>query len=231
MISVFSSYEDLESFALANGMNPTAVHRAQAYRLYCECELPRREVADITGYAKSYLSKMKNNLSEYADLAVTLFGEVDSVPENKVCEIVVEIPAIRTVIRRHGGVEIPMNFLPGCGDDVPGQNTVYLIKFYTDDRETPVFSKIGTTERTVEKRLRDEIAYYRKRGFDIRSTDICKIVDCGTGKPERLESFLRSVFMGKYGEAWHKNDRFFGIDIPIDYFCQTCDLMDAIIWK
>jgi hypothetical protein len=228
MISVFSSPEVIANFALENDMCLSDVRKAQACRLYCEYELPRREVADITGYARSTLSKMKNNLSDYSSLAVALFGEVDSVPENEVCEIVVEIPAVRTVMRRHGGVEIPMNFLPGCGDDVPGQNTVYLIKFYTDNRETPVFSKIGTTERTVEKRLRDEIAYYRKRGFDIQSTDICKIVDCGTEKPERLESFLRAVFMGKYGEAWHKNDRFFGIDIPIDYFCQTCDMMGTI---
>lgn len=231
MISVFSSYEDLENFALANGMSRKDVHRAQACRLYCDYEMTRKEVADITGYAESTLSSMKKTLPEYADLAVVLFGKMESIFKDEVCEIAVDVPAVRTVIRRHGGVKIPMNFLPGCGDDVPGQKTVYLIKFYTDNREIPVFSKIGTTERTVEKRLRDEIAYYRKRGFDIRSTDICKIVDCGTGKPERLESFLRSVFMGKYGEAWRKNDRFFGIDIPIDYFCQTCDLMDAIIWK
>ena len=135
---------------------------------------------------------------------------------------VLSITPARTTIRRCGEMAIPMNYLPCCGEDVKGQQTAYLFKFYTSDRTIPIFSKIGTTAKSVNERLRDEIGEYRKK-FDIQSVDICKIYDCGEMPAESYESFLRAVLMKKFPNSWHKNDRFFGVDIPTDIFTTLCD--------
>ena len=47
-----------------------------------------------------------------------------------------------------------------------GTKLCYLFKFY-DSNGDLIFSKVGTTERTIRQRLTEEIKYYRKRGIDV----------------------------------------------------------------
>ncbi len=133
----------------------------------------------------------------------------------------------RTTIRRCGNVRIPMNYLENCGPDVKGQQSVYLFKFYTKNRELPVFSKIGTTAKSINERLRQEIGEYRRK-FDIRSVDVCKIIDCGEMPAESYESYLRALLMKDYPGTWKRNDRFFGVDVDTERFEELCGIFCAI---
>ena len=96
----------------------------------------------------------------------------------------------------------------------------YLFKFY-DEKNRPIFTKIGTTTVSALKRLKQEITYYTKHDIEIAKVTICGIVDCGNLPAEGLESYLRACFIRDFPEGFHKNDRFFDMDIPTEYFF-TC---------
>ena len=89
---------------------------------------------------------------------------------------------------------------------------VYLFKFYDENGEL-ICSKVGTTTKLPEERLKQEITYYNKHGFSIGKTEICSVIDCGEIPAEGAESAARAAFIRKYPDAFHKNDRFFGVDI------------------
>lgn len=215
-ISVYSPANEMCEFAEQMGLSYPDVRKAQVYFLYHIEDVRRARISAITGYAPSTLSSLRNKVCDYAELAEELFLEVvEEVPK------VVSVP-VRTTYRRCGDVIVPMNYLPDCGEDVPGQQTTYLFKFYTADSAVPVFSKIGTTAKSVNERLRQEIGEYRKK-FDIRSVDVCRIYDCGELPPESFESFLRCKLIKQFPGTWKKNDRFFGTDIPEELFTALCD--------
>lgn len=215
-ISVYSPPNQMCDFAELMGLSYPDVRKAQVYFLYHVEDVRRARISDITGYAPSTLSSLRNRVGGYADLARELFLEV---VEDETETVAVPV---RTTYRRCGEVVVPMNYLPGCGEDIPGQQTTYLFKFYTDNSNVPVFSKIGTTAKSVNERLRQEIGEYRKK-FDIRSVDVCRIYDCGELPPESFESFLRCKLIKKFPGTWKKNDRFFGTDIPEELFTTLCE--------
>lgn len=93
---------------------------------------------------------------------------------------------------------------------------VYLFKFFNEKNEI-VFTKIGTTAREVEKRLKEEIRAYRKK-FDIAYAEIDNVIDCGNINAEGPESFCRAIFMKDYKGAYLKNDRFLKVNIPVERF-------------
>lgn len=215
-ISVYSPADEMHNFAEQMGLRYPDVRKAQVYFLYHVEDVRRARISAITGYSPNTLSSLRNRVSDYASLAEELFLEVI---EEDTAEVAVPV---RTTYRRCGDVVVPMNYLPGCGEDVQGQQTTYLFKFYTADTAVPVFSKIGTTAKSVNERLRQEIGEYRKK-FDIRSVDVCRIYDCGELPPESFESFLRCKLIKKFPGTWKKNDRFFGTDIPEELFTALCE--------
>lgn len=94
-----------------------------------------------------------------------------------------------------------------------GRQLVYLYKFYYENGEL-ICSKVGTTTRLPEQRLKEEIAYYRKHGIEVGDAKICSVIDCGAIPAEGAESYARAEYIKKHPAAFCKNDRFFGIDIP-----------------
>lgn len=98
-----------------------------------------------------------------------------------------------------------------------GRQLVYLFKFYDSDGKL-ICSKVGTTTRLPEKRLQEEVRYYTKHGIPVGSTEICSVIDCGAIPCEGAESVTRAAFIHKYPDAFCKNDRFFGVDIPARTF-------------
>lgn len=93
---------------------------------------------------------------------------------------------------------------------------VYLFKFY-DEAGDFQFSKIGTTIRKVSQRLKEEIRSYRKN-FSIGYAVIESVFNCGDLPAEGAESYCRAKFIKQYPHTFQKNDRFIGIDIPIEDF-------------
>lgn len=94
-----------------------------------------------------------------------------------------------------------------------GRQLVYLYKFYDADNNL-ICSKVGTTTRLPEQRLKEEIKYYRKHDIPVDHAEICSVIDCGVYPAEGAESVTRAAFIHRYPDAFHKNDRFFGVDIP-----------------
>ena len=211
-ISCYADAATLRDFVQSMGENSptlTEAKRAQVYYLYHIAELVRREIAQITGYAPSTLSSMRNNVADYAELAETLFVDTRSKETQK--------PVSAALCRRCGDTVIPIEVLAGAGVDTDRTNKVYLFKFYGEN-EIPIFSKIGTTTRTCVKRLRDEIGDYYNAGFPIQRVEICKIIDVGSMPPEGAESYLRGLLMIHHPNAWRKNDRYFDTDIVVSIF-------------
>lgn len=89
---------------------------------------------------------------------------------------------------------------------------VYLFKFYNAENEL-ICSKVGTTTRLPEVRMREEMKYYAEHGIPVDHFEICSVIDCGKYPAEGAESEARAKFIRKYPEAFCKNDRFFGVDI------------------
>lgn len=106
--------------------------------------------------------------------------------------------------------------------DIPNADKCYCFKFYSCDDEI-LFTKIGTTTRAVKQRLKEEIKSYTKSGFTIAKVVIESIIDCGLIPSEGAESFTRAIFIQKYPNTFRKNDRFMGIDIPVEVFNKTVE--------
>ena len=231
-LSCFAKLETLKTFAEMNGMNLTEIRHAQVCYLYHVAEMKRSAIAEITGYAISTLSKLRKASLPLMELALEIFtsiieeqveelAQVEEVIEVLEEEIINEIE--KTLFRKYEDREIPMNYLQNCGADVKGEEQVYLIKFFGEDEKNPLFSKIGTTKVSVNSRLRNEIKYYNDHNLSIRSADVCKIIPCGEMPAESYESFLRALLIKKYPNTWHKNDRFFNVDIDVETFVQMCE--------
>lgn len=97
-----------------------------------------------------------------------------------------------------------------------GTKLCYLFKFY-DSNSNLLFSKIGTTERTIMARIKEEIRSYQKR-YDVLGVVIESVIDCGDIPPEGAESYARSEFIKRNPASYAKNDRFLGYDIPVEEF-------------
>lgn len=98
-----------------------------------------------------------------------------------------------------------------------GKQLVYLFKFYGADDEL-ICSKVGTTIRLPETRLREEISYYRKHDIPVERAEICSVIDCGDLPAEGAESYTRAYYIKKYPNNFKKNDRFFRVDIETRTF-------------
>lgn len=90
-------------------------------------------------------------------------------------------------------------------------NYFYLIRAYTSS--DLLFSKIGTTTRTVEQRMREHYKSYTKLGV---TRIICdKVYDCGEVPPECFESYFRAKYIKQYPNTFVKNDRFMGVTFDL----------------
>ena len=81
-----------------------------------------------------------------------------------------------------------------------------------------ICSKVGTTTRLPEQRLKEEIRYYRDHGIEVDKAEICSVIDCGDIPAEGAESYTRAQYIRKFPTAFCKNDRFFGVDISTRTF-------------
>lgn len=104
---------------------------------------------------------------------------------------------------------------------VAGAQLVYLFKFYDADGNL-VCSKVGTTTRLPEKRMKEELRAYKKSKDEkiasIDHAEICSVIDCGSVPAEGAESVTRAYFIKKHPDRFKKNDRFLDIDIPTRTF-------------
>lgn len=212
-ISCYSNKEELREFANKMDYTFTDWRHAQVIYLINIVELDLTEVADITDYT---YATVRNIPQKYYDKVQHLLNYFVKSKDNILhTEELVKY-------RAYGGDLIPMCFMEDCGFDKKDSPQVYLAKFYTNNDEIPKFSKIGTTEKSVEMRIRQEIADYFKKGFELTRVEICKILPTGYLPPEAYESYLRAILNKKYYKNFQKNDRFFDTDISTEIFTKIC---------
>lgn len=106
--------------------------------------------------------------------------------------------------------KVPINYAKGT-------KLCYLFKFY-DANGVLLFSKVGTTERGILVRIKEEMRKYKKSGFNVKGVAIESVIDCGEIPPEGPESAARSYFIAKNPKSFTKNDRFSRFDISVNEF-------------
>lgn len=89
----------------------------------------------------------------------------------------------------------------------------YLIRAF-DSKGKRIFSKVGTTIRSVLQRMKEHLAAYTKLGIVRIVVD--KIWDCGNIPAEGYESWFRAWYIRRWPEKFNKNDRFFDVDFDLD---------------
>lgn len=95
----------------------------------------------------------------------------------------------------------------------------YLFRFYDKDHNL-LCSKVGTTTRSVKKRLIEELNNKTYQSMGAMYVEIDRIYDCGDLPAEGLESLIRSQYIKKYPKSFYKNDRFIGELFDLEY-CDT----------
>ena len=83
----------------------------------------------------------------------------------------------------------------------------YLFSFY-DEFDNLVCSKVGTTIRTVRKRLTEELTSDTYKNMGCVRAIVHRVYDCGEMPAEGLESYFRAKYIKKYPNSFKKNDRF-----------------------
>jgi hypothetical protein len=94
-----------------------------------------------------------------------------------------------------------------------GSQLVYLIRLLDRNGEL-IWSKVGTTTRSIKKRMAEHIRYYRKDG--VASLEVTRVWNCGSLPAEGLESEFRAKYMKKYPGTFRKNDRFAGVEFDLE---------------
>ena len=211
-ITMFATMPEIREFCIENNYPFRDVNLAQIYALYEIAGWSRSEIATHLGYALSTVSTKRSQMWNYAELAEMLF---ESGLSTESVEIIEEEPieVEPNIIYRNfkdGRPSVAIEFMPGCGPNIKGEQAVYFFKFYNANGLE--FNKIGTSAKDVVARLRTEIGEYTKK-FDIRKVEIHRIVSCGNKPAEGAESLLRAMLINYYPTAVRKNDRFFGVDI------------------
>lgn len=155
-------------------------------------ELSPDEKCDLLGYA---WSTIRNYTYKYYYLLEKAKEKFCTVVKKIICGIVEKVPIVFA----------------------KGTKLCYLFKFY-DSKGDLLFSKVGTTERRLLTRLKEEMRSYDKAGYDIYGVTIESVFDCGTAPPEGAESFARAEFIARNPKSFIKNDRFYQYDIPTEDF-------------
>jgi hypothetical protein len=94
-----------------------------------------------------------------------------------------------------------------------GSQLVYLTRLLDRDGEL-IWSKVGTTTRSIKTRMAEHLRYYRKYG--VTEIEVTRVWNCGELPAEGLESEFRAKYMKKYPGTFRKNDRFAGVEFDLE---------------
>lgn len=182
----------------------TQTKRAQVVFLTYVKEETADFIAELTGYAKSTVKQYAKKFVDLLEVAKEMFKHSRKTADQKHT-----MPTENTVIQTTKG-EIEFH----ADSNYPaGTQIFYLIRAF-DSTGKRLFSKVGTTSRTVKQRMTEHLRDYKKLG--VVKIVVDKIWNCGCLPAEGFESWFRAVYISKFTEAFKKNDRFFGIDFDLE---------------
>ena len=185
--------------------NDTNVCHAQVVYLYEVLHKTYSEIAEITNYA---VSTIKGYVKKFADLlswAKEIFEET--------------IEKVRKPRASKYDSVIETN-----GLDITSKNgeMCYLFRFYNAEGDL-LCSKVGTTTRTIRKRLIEELTGKTYKRMGATNAIVDRVWNCGDMPAEGLESLIRSEYIKKYPKSFKKNDRFINELFDLD----ECDKIAA----
>lgn len=154
--------------------------------------------------------------NHWFECCVTIFESVPKLAKQYVIDKVNKtIEKARKVINKVRCDRNP-NIIWNCEQIKYPKNTqlFYLVRG-VDENENLIFSKVGTTTRTINKRMSEELVEYNSLG--VRKMIVDKVYDCGDVVAECYESWFRAKYIMKYGsDKFKKNDRFFGVEFDLN---------------
>lgn len=103
-----------------------------------------------------------------------------------------------------------------------GAEKVYLIEFF-DENNNSICSKIGTTTRTIQRRISEELNSDTYKNMGAVRCVVHRVYDCGKIPAEGLESHFRATYIQKYPNSFQKNDRF----IKLNFDFKEADKISA----
>ena len=106
----------------------------------------------------------------------------------------------------------PMRNVVFSCNRVEADELAYALRLL-DENGNLIWSKVGTTVRSMEERLREHLRDYKKDG--VVTIEVTRVWDCGTIKAEGVESMLRAEYIRKYPGTFQKNDRFAGVEFDL----------------
>ena len=90
---------------------------------------------------------------------------------------------------------------------------LYLIRLLDKDGDL-IYSKVGTTTRSTESRMKEHLRYYYDNG--VRGIQVTRLWNCGDMEAEGLESEFRAHYIKSYPGTFKKNDRFINVEFDLE---------------
>lgn len=90
---------------------------------------------------------------------------------------------------------------------------LYLIRLLDKDGDL-IYSKVGTTTRSTQSRMKEHLRYYYDNG--VRSIQVTRLWNCGNMDAEGLESQFRAHYIKSYPGTFKKNDRFINVEFDLE---------------
>lgn len=165
--------------------------------------------AETSYYRKKWYEKACF-LWEFHEEVKKLWERVETrLLKNRFVRKAVEIvSAITEKVSRKDRIE--WNGIKPMGD---GVEQCYLIRLLDEDKNL-IWSKVGTTTKKTEQRMKQHLSYYKDKG--VKYVEILRLWDCGSAAAEEFESKFRGFYLGKFGkEAYVKNDRFKDVEFDL----------------
>lgn len=123
-------------------------------------------------------------------------------------------PVMKHIYKR-GKINYNEHIIWNCEKPVfeKGAEQFYAIRL-VDKNFNLIYSKCGTTTRTIDARMKEHLRYYIKD--DVENIIIDFVMDCEKIPAEALESFFRAYGIKRNPKAFKKNDRFRGIEFSME---------------
>ena len=90
---------------------------------------------------------------------------------------------------------------------------LYLIRLLDKDGDL-IYSKVGTTTRSTQSRMKEHLRYYYDSG--VRSIEVTRLWNCGDMDAEGLESQFRAHYIKAYPGTFKKSDRFINVEFDLE---------------
>ena len=166
---------------------------------------------DFEGAVERFESTTRQWKAHWFEVCETIYKRCKEWAEKYVLDpIKLTITKINSVIANFfPRIKCDISVATDCVIDcnIKGVQKCYLIEFFDINRNS-ICSKVGTTTRTVQQRVSEELRSKTYKRMGAVSCVIHRVYDCKDFPAEGLESYFRAKYIHKHPGSFCKNDRF-----------------------